>query len=166
MLIFLWAESNGGVIGYQGQLPWHLPADMHFFKTTTTGHTIIAGAKTFASFGRPLPHRKNVVLSHRPAADFPATVTVLDSVAAVRQYASEHAAEHLYVVGGAQLFAELLDDVDQLYRTTIHADYPGDTWMPAIDYAQFEKIGEQVGVRDEQNPVDFVFEQFQRRTIP
>ncbi|PTM22426.1 dihydrofolate reductase [Lactobacillus sp. PFC-70] len=163
MLIYLWAESHGGVIGYQGQLPWHLPADMHFFKTTTTGHTIIAGARTFASFGRPLPHRKNIVVSHRPAANFPADVTVLDSLVAVRTYARAHEAEQLFVVGGAQLFAGLLPDVDQLYRTTIQADFPGDTWMPEIDYSQFTRIGHQVGQTDERNPYPFEFEQFQRK---
>lgn len=163
MLIYLWAESNRGVIGYQGQLPWHLPADMHYFKTTTTGHTVIAGAKTFASFKRPLPNRVNVVVSHRPATDFPAGVIVLGSLAAVRSYAQEHAAEELYVVGGAQLFAGLRADVDRLYRTTIHADFPGDTTMPPIDYEQFEKMGEQVGVQDDRNPYPYEFEQFQRR---
>ncbi|MGP4117618.1 dihydrofolate reductase [Levilactobacillus zymae] len=163
MLIYLWAESHGGVIGYQGHLPWHLPADMHYFKTTTTGHTVIAGAKTFASFGRPLPHRTNVVVSHRAASEFPAGVTVLNSLAAVRQYAADHPQDQLYVVGGAQLFAGLMPDVDRLYRTTIDADFPGDTRMPAIDYTQFAKIGEQVGVRDAANPYDYVFEQFERR---
>ncbi|MDT6980560.1 dihydrofolate reductase [Levilactobacillus zymae] len=163
MLIYLWAESRGGVIGYRGQLPWHLPADMHYFKTTTTGHTVIAGAKTFASFGRPLPHRTNVVVSHRPAGEFPAGVTVLNSLDAVRQYAAARPHELLYVVGGAQLFTGLMADVDRLYRTTIAADFPGDTRMPAIDYAQFTKIGEQVGVRDADNPYDYVFEQFERR---
>lgn len=163
MLIFLWAESNGGVIGYQGQLPWHLPADMHYFKTTTTGHTVIAGAKTFASFGRPLPHRTNVVVSHRDASAFPTGVTVLNSLDAVRQYAQAHSTDQLYVVGGAQLFSGLLNDVDRLYRTTIHADFPGDTWMPTINYDQFIKIGERVGQRDAANPYDFEFERFERR---
>lgn len=163
MLIYLWAQSHGGVIGYRGQLPWHLPADMHYFKTTTTGHTVIAGAKTFASFKRPLPNRKNVVVSHRPATAFPATVTVLNSLTAVRQYAADRPQDLLYVVGGAQLFAGLLDDVDRLYRTTIAADFPGDTRMPAIDYTQFRQIGRQVGQRDAANPYDYVFEQFERR---
>ncbi|MGY5338693.1 dihydrofolate reductase [Levilactobacillus spicheri] len=163
MLIFLWAESEGGVIGYHGHLPWHLPADMHFFKTQTTGHTVIAGAKTFASFKRPLPNRKNVVVSHRPASAFPAGVTVLNSLTAVRQYAAEHASEKLFVVGGATLFSGLSADVDQLYRTQIHATFPGDTVMPAIDYPQFERIGHQPGVRDERNPYDYEFDQFQRK---
>lgn len=162
MLIFLWAEGNNGVIGYHGELPWHLPADMHYFKTSTTGHTVIAGARTFASFHRPLPNRRNVVVSHRPASEFPAGVTVLDSLDAVRAYAAEHVAEQLFVVGGAQLFAGLLDDVDLLYRTTIAADFPGDTWMPTIDYTQFTRIGRQVGIRDDRNPYDYVFEQFKR----
>lgn len=163
MLIFLWAEGNNGVIGNQGTLPWHLPADMHFFKTTTTGQTVIAGRKTFTSFGRPLPNRVNVVVSHQPASTFPAGVTVLDSLAAVRAYAQTHQDQELYVVGGAQLFAGLLPNVDRLYRTKIAADFVGDTWMPVIDYTQFVQTARQVGVRDDRNPYDYVFEQYRRK---
>ncbi|WP_203641134.1 dihydrofolate reductase [Levilactobacillus andaensis] len=164
MLIFLWAESQGHVIGFKGQLPWHLPADMHFFKTVTTGNTIIAGSKTFASFPHALPNRTNVVLTHQPAENFPASVTVLNSLDAVREYAAQRPAEKLFIVGGAKLFDELRDDVDFLYRTTIDAGFDGDTWMPALDYSKFQRINRQPGVRNEKNPYDYVFEQFQRVT--
>lgn len=162
MLIFLWAESQGRVIGLHGGLPWHLPADMHYFKTVTTGHTIVAGSKTFASFPRPLPNRKNIVVSHQPATAFPENVSVLHSLSAVRAYAAARPQEKIFVVGGAQLFAGLLDDVDFLYRTRIDAGFDGDTWMPVIDYSQFTLIDQQPGIRNEKNPYDFVFEQYQR----
>ncbi|MFC6260319.1 dihydrofolate reductase [Levilactobacillus fujinensis] len=162
MLIFLWAESQGHVIGLNGHLPWHLPADMHFFKTVTTGNTIIAGSKTFASFPHALPNRKNVVVTHQAATNFPAGVTVLNSFDAVREYAIQRPNEKLFVVGGAQLFEGLQDDVDFLYRTTIDAGFDGDTWMPALDYSKFQRINWQPGVRNEKNPYDYAFEQFQR----
>ncbi|KRN02551.1 dihydrofolate reductase [Levilactobacillus senmaizukei DSM 21775 = NBRC 103853] len=162
MLIFLWAEGHDGVIGQNGQLPWHLPADMHFFKTATTGHTVIAGAKTFASFKRPLPNRTNVVVTHQAAEKFPDEVVILHSIEAIRGYARERPTEKLFVVGGAQIFAALLDDVDWLYRTVIDADFRGDTWMPAIDYDQFNLVKCQTGMHDAANPYDYRFEQYQR----
>lgn len=163
MLIFLWAEGHNGVIGENGQLPWHLPADMHFFKTVTTGNTIIAGARTYRSFGRPLPHRQNIVVTHQAAANFPENVIVLNSLTAVREYAAAHREEKLFVVGGAQLFIGLQDDVDWLYRTVIDANFTGDTWMPVIDYDKFQLVATQPGIRNDQNPYDYHFEQYQRR---
>ncbi|WP_261809220.1 dihydrofolate reductase [Levilactobacillus humaensis] len=165
MLIFLWAEGNQGVIGQNGQLPWHLPADMHFFKTVTTGNTILAGSRTYASFGRPLPNRQNIVITHQDRTNFPAEVIVLDSIDAVRQYAATHRQDKLFVVGGAQIFEALLPDVDQLYRTVIEADFAGDTWMPAIDYSQFKLTATQPGVRNEKNPYEYRFEQYQRYSV-
>ncbi|WP_367294945.1 dihydrofolate reductase [Levilactobacillus yonginensis] len=162
MLIFLWAESQGHVIGHRGELPWHLPADMHFFKTVTTGNTIVAGARTFASFPSALPNRTNVVVTHHDASEFPAGVIVLNSLDAVRDYARERPEEKIFVVGGAQIFTGLLDDVDLLYRTTIDAGFDGDTWMPTIDYSRFQRINRQPGIRNEKNPYDYTFEQFQR----
>ncbi|WP_125583131.1 dihydrofolate reductase [Levilactobacillus cerevisiae] len=163
MLIYLWAESQGKVIGFQGGLPWHLPADMHYFKTVTTGNTIVAGAKTFASFPKPLPNRTNVVVTHQPTTAFPTGVTVLDSLDAVRAYAAQRPDEKIFVVGGAQIFAGLINDVDYLYRTVIHAGFDGDTWMPAIDYTKFQLIDTQPGIRNAKNPYDFAFEQYQRK---
>jgi len=163
MLIFLWAEGHNGVIGQNGQLPWHLPADMHFFKTVTTGNTIVAGARTYKSFGRPLPNRQNIVVTHQPADNFPDTVIVLDSLDAVRVYAAAHSDEKIFVVGGAQLFVGLQDDVDFLYRTVIDANFTGDTWMPVIDYEKFQLIATQPGIRNDKNPYNYHFEQYQRR---
>lgn len=162
MLIYLWAESQGHVIGLRGGLPWHLPADMHYFKTVTTGHTIIAGAKTFASFPNVLPNRKNIVVTHQPATNFPEDVVVLDSLDAVRAYAAARPDEKIFIIGGAQLFAGLIADVDYLYRTVIDAGFDGDTWMPAIDYTKFQLIDTQPGVRNEKNPYTYAFEQYQR----
>ena len=87
---------------------------------------------------------------------------MLDSFDAVRQYAAQRPTEKLFVVGGAQLFNGLQADVDFLYRTTIDAGFDGDTWMPALDYSKFQRINRQPGVRNEKNPYDYVFEQFQR----
>jgi len=163
MLIFLWAEGHNGVIGKNGHLPWHLPADMHFFKTVTTGNTIVAGSRTYHSFGRPLPNRQNIVVTHQPASHFPSEVIVLNTLTAVREYAAKHRDEKIFVVGGAQLFIALLDDVDFLYRTVIDANFTGDTWMPGIDYEKFQLIATQPGIRNEKNPYDYHFEQYQRR---
>ncbi|USS89624.1 dihydrofolate reductase [Fructilactobacillus cliffordii] len=155
MLAFIWAEAHQHVIGKDGTLPWHLPDDMHFFKDQTTGHPILAGSRTFASFGRPLPHRKNMVLTRQPADHFPMGVEVFPTTTSFLQYANEHQDELIFVVGGSQVFKALLPDVDQLYRTVIDADVDGDTWMPHIDYSQFELVQERPGATDSQYPHHF-----------
>ncbi|USS85366.1 dihydrofolate reductase [Fructilactobacillus myrtifloralis] len=155
MLAFIWAEAQNQIIGNQGTLPWHLPDDMHFFKEQTTGHPILAGSKTYASFGRPLPHRQNLVLTHQPATNFPAEVQVFHTPASFLQYAKEHDDELIFVVGGSQIFRLLLPEVTWLYRTVIAADVAGDTRMPPIDYHQFTLVQERPGATPAEYPHHF-----------
>ncbi|USS87417.1 dihydrofolate reductase [Fructilactobacillus hinvesii] len=155
MLAFIWAEAHQHVIGKDGTLPWHLPDDMHFFKEQTTGHPILAGRTTFESFGRPLPHRENMVLTRQPATDFPAGVEVFPTTTSFLRYANEHQDELIFVVGGSQIFRLFRSEVTWLYRTVIDADVSGDTWMPEIDYVQFNLVKEWPGEAGEQYPHHF-----------
>ena len=163
MIALIWAEDRNGLIGNQGQLPWHLPADMQRFKTLTTGHHVVMGRKTFMGFKRPLPRRTNWVLSRQPKLVLPSEVHQLPDVAAIQTLAVTHPDEPIFVIGGAVVFAAVLPIADYLYRTRIDAAFQGDTWMPAIDYSQWQLLDQQVGTVDEKNQYPYEFDDFKRR---
>lgn len=162
MIALIWAEDQNGLIGANGQLPWHLPADMHHFKTLTTGHDVVMGRKTFDGFKRPLPRRTNWVLSHQDLA-LPAGVHRLPDLDALQALNVRAGTEEVFVIGGAGVFAAVLPLADRLYRTRIAHAFQGDTWMPTIDYQQWQLVEHQDGTVDDKNLVPFHFDNFTRR---
>lgn len=135
-IAFVWAEDEAGWIGKNGQLPWHLPADLRHFKEVTINHPIVMGANTYRSIGRPLPHRDNIVVSHHPIND--ARVITVGSVAELadllrRQYTDQE----VCIIGGAGLFKQTISMVNVLHRTVVAGDHHGDVQMIPIDYAQW-----------------------------
>lgn len=124
------AVAENGVIGRDGDLPWHISADLKFFKETTTGHPIIMGRKTHQSIGRALPGRKNIVISRDPdfAVDDVVVVGDLDSALAAAGDAAE-----VMVIGGAQIYALALPRADRVYLTEVHVTADGDTLFPDLD---------------------------------
>jgi dihydrofolate reductase len=160
MISFIWAEDQNGLIGANGQLPWHLADDMKYFKRTTMGHPIVSGARTFRSYNRPLPGRENIVVSRQH--DFPEGVVVVSSIADLNRLITANPGQNYFVTGGANLFSQLLTQVDRLYRTKIAHSFTGDTYMPTIDYANFKLVSSIDGIVNEQNPYPHVFEVFER----
>lgn len=126
-LIGIVAMTPERVIGDQGTLPWHLPADLAFFKKTTMGHTIIMGRKTFDSIGRPLPKRKNIVLTRDATWSHPGVevITRPEDLSALLS-----ADEVAYVIGGAEIYKAFLRQTQELLITHVKQTYPGDTWFP------------------------------------
>ncbi|KRN43449.1 dihydrofolate reductase [Fructilactobacillus fructivorans] len=163
MLAYIWAEASNHVIGKNGKLPWHLPDDMQFFKDQTINHQILAGKRTYDSFGRPLPKRKNLVLTHFSQADFPAGVKVFKTIDEFLQYAKGYPNEVIFVVGGTSVFKELLPYVDYLYRTSINHGFNGDVRMIDIDYSQFELEQQIPGKVDKNNIYPHTFDVFKRK---
>src|SRR5690606_3178604 len=126
-----------GVIGRDNALPWRLPADLKRFRRITIGHPIVMGRRSYEAIGRPLPGRTNIVVTRR--ADYTAPgCTVVHSLeeALARAAASPEA----FVIGGAQLYAEALPRAYRLYLTRVHAEIPGDTLFPAVDWASWREI--------------------------
>lgn len=162
-MIFIWAEDQQHAIGHKGQLPWHLPADMAFFKQHTIGNTLISGSRTFASYKKPLPHRKNIVLTTRTATDYPSNVAVLHSAAEVVAYEQDHPDETVMISGGANVFKSLLPYVDTLLRTRVLHTFKADTYMPEIDYSRFKLVESATREPDDKNPYGLVFERWERR---
>lgn len=125
------ARANNGVIGRDGGLPWHLPADLRHFKAVTMGKPIIMGRRTFESIGRPLPGRHNIVLTR---GDWTADgVTVVADLAAAFAAAGE--VDEIAIIGGAAVYAAALPFAWRVYLTEVHATPAGDTMLPAFDPA-------------------------------
>jgi dihydrofolate reductase len=139
------ASARNGVIGHQDDIPWHLPDDFRHFKRTTMGHALVMGRKTFESIGRPLPGRRNIVVT-RNAAYSADGVEVVHSLHEAFARAREHApegfqpsepAERCFVIGGATLYEPAMALADVLHWTRVEADPKGDAFFPAPDPAQW-----------------------------
>ena len=130
------AMAHNRVIGKDNQMPWHLPDDLKHFKAVTMGKPVVMGRKTFESIGRPLPGRLNIVISRNPELKIEG-VTCVTSFEAAKAAAGE--CEELMVIGGGQLYAEILPAADTLYLTEIDLAVEGDTQFPAWDAAEWQQ---------------------------
>ncbi|WP_429129004.1 type 3 dihydrofolate reductase [Aeromonas veronii] len=156
------AMAHDRVIGKDNQMPWHLPADLAHFKRVTLGKPVLMGRKTFESIGRPLPGRRNLVISRNP--DYQAEgIEVVGSVEAALALLAGSSVEELMVIGGGHLYAEMLQIADCLYLTQIDLAVEGDTRFPAFDDDQWQRIACESHPADEKNPHPYSFETWQRR---
>lgn len=146
-------------IGIRNTLPWRLPEDLAFFKRTTTGHPIIMGRKTFDSIGRPLPNRRNIVITRNPGWMHEG-VERAGSLQEAVQLAGDGEA---FVIGGAQIYVDALPLATQLVVTEIDADFECDAFFPAIDTAVWSEVSRQAHHSDSAE-LDYAFVIYQRRT--
>jgi dihydrofolate reductase len=134
------AVARNGVIGIDGGLPWRLPDDLRRFKELTLGHVLVMGRKTYESIGHPLPARTTIVVTRNPAWD-PGSVDV--RLAASVEDAVEAAAAldpEVFVVGGAQVYADALRLADRLELTWVDAEPEGDTRFPEVDWDEWREL--------------------------
>ncbi len=131
-LTLIAAVARNDVIGLDNTLPWRLPEDLKRFKALTLGHPIIMGRKTWASLGRPLPGRTNIVVSRDPdyATEGATTVRSLEQAIAV---AATTGTDEIFVIGGAEIYRQTLPLAQRLQLTEIDSDFAGDTYFPTID---------------------------------
>ncbi|QXB53152.1 type 3 dihydrofolate reductase [Aeromonas sp. FDAARGOS 1415] len=155
------AMAHDRVIGLDNQMPWHMPADLAHFKRVTLGKPVLMGRKTFESIGRPLPGRRNLVISRNPAYQAEG-VEVIDSVEAALALLGE-GVDELMVIGGGHLYGQLLPRADRLYLTRIDLAVAGDTRFPAFDDEQWRLVESEAHSADEKNPHPYRFETWQRR---
>ncbi|MFM5317539.1 MAG: type 3 dihydrofolate reductase [Aeromonas veronii] len=156
------AMAHDRVIGKDNQMPWHLPADLAHFKRVTLGKPVLMGRKTFESIGRPLPGRRNLVISRNP--DYQAEgIEVVGSVEAALALLAGSSVEELMVIGGGHLYAEMLPSADCLYLTQIDLAVEGDTRFPAFDDGQWQRVDCESHPADEKNPHPYSFETWLRR---
>ena len=124
------AMAANRVIGRDNALPWHLPADLAHFKRVTWGHPVVMGRRTYESIGKPLPGRKNIVVTRNRAFQAPGC-TVAPSLEAAWRAAGD--ADEVCVIGGTSLFEETLPLADVIHLTEVEADVPGDTYFPEFE---------------------------------
>jgi dihydrofolate reductase len=161
MISFVWAMDQNGVIGKNNSLPWHLPADLKFFKETTMGHPIVMGRKTYESIGKPLPGRENIVLT-RDVSYTAEGCIVFHEIEDILHYADEKKVE-VMVTGGAEVFKMFLPFVDRLYVTKIYESFEGDTYIPEIPWEKFSLTSNEKGPKNEKNPYDYEFQIYERK---
>ncbi|WP_224268852.1 dihydrofolate reductase [Haloprofundus salinisoli] len=163
-LVLIAAVAENGVIGADGDIPWHYPDDLAHFKRTTTGHPVVVGRRTYESIVRqisgPLPGRTNVVLSRREM-DLPDGAVRAASVDAALERASEAVCdgecdEPIFVIGGETVYEQFLPRANRLVLTELHETFEGDTEFPAFDRDSWTEVE-----RDEHDAFDFV--EYRRR---
>jgi len=160
MLSIIVATDLSGCIGIENKLPWHLPADLAYFKKATTGHTVVMGRKTFDSIGRPLPNRKNVVLT-RDQEWIKDGVEVVHSVEELIKSFSLNE-EEVFIIGGSQLYKACLPHAKRIYRTLIHGNFNGDAYFPVVDESEWKLISNQKGNVDKKNLYEHEFMIFEK----
>lgn len=151
------AMANNRVIGKNNQMPWHLPADLQHFKTITLGKPIIMGRKTYESIGRPLPGRKNIVISHNSnyKLDGCETVTSLEkALKLVNNF------EEVMIIGGGFLYAQTLHHANKLYLTFIDLDIDGDTIFPDFEKLNIKEVKRDKYLKDEKNIYNYEFVEY------
>ncbi|OIR25470.1 type 3 dihydrofolate reductase [Bathymodiolus thermophilus thioautotrophic gill symbiont] len=154
------AMDDKQLIGKNNALPWHLPADLGYFKKTTTGKTVLMGRKTYESIGRPLPNRRNVIISRN--ANFQADgCEVVASIGAALKLAKND--NEVMIMGGASFYEQILPSVDRLYITQIEGEFEGDAHFPAFDRNKFIETCRESHAADEKNPHAYHFTVLDRK---
>lgn len=152
ILSLLVAATDERVIGRDNKMPWHLPADLRRFRLLSMGKPVVMGRKTHESIGKPLPGRRNIVLTRNPAwcTEGCETVTSLDAALALAPDAEE-----IVIIGGGEIFRLALPLADRLYYTHIHSRIPGDAWFPEVDWRQWQAVRHEAG-EDGDLPYEYV----------
>jgi dihydrofolate reductase len=142
-LVLVAAVAENGVIGRDGGLPWRLGSDLKRFRAVTLGHPVVMGRRTFLSFGKPLQHRTNIVISRDPDFAMPGIVVVADLATALtvaQGDALRRGADAIIIGGGAGLYADTIGCAARLEITRVHACPEGDTKFPDIDPARWREV--------------------------
>ena len=159
MVSIIVAIAQNGTIGDKNALLWHIKEDMRFFRTTTSGHPVIMGRKTFESLGsKPLPKRTNIVIT-RADREFEGALTAHSLEEAIRMAGED---QEIFIMGGAQIYREALSVADRMYITHVECDYEGDTSFPEVDYSQWKLVDVVRHERGEEYEYPFEFRTYDR----
>ena len=154
------AASSNNVIGRDGGLPWHLPDDLRQFKRLTTGKPVIMGRRTFESIGKPLPDRRNIVMTRDP--DFAAHgCEIVSSPSEALDLVDD--SEETMIIGGGLVYHDFMPLADRIYLTRVQADVEGDTHFPDIDEAEWRRVSSEHHAADDAHRYAFDVMVFERR---
>jgi dihydrofolate reductase len=156
------AMAENRVIGRDNRLPWYLPADLRHFKQLTVGKPVLMGRKTHESIGRALPQRINIVITRDRSYRAPGCVVVY-SIESALKAAEGH--EEAMVIGGTDLYRQLLPTADRIYLTLVHAGFEGDARFPEINQGEWREVERIDCAPDEKNPWPYSFIRLERVTF-
>lgn len=153
------AISSNNAIGKDNQLLWHLPADLKHFKNITSGHTIIMGRKTYDSIGKPLPNRRNIVITRQKGLQIEG-IEVVHSLAEALSLCKQ---EEVYIIGGAEIYRQAISLCDKIELTRVHQYFDADAFFPELDNATWEEVWKEDHLPDEKNKFAYTFSTLERR---
>jgi len=165
MISLIWAMDNNRLIGANNQMPWaisDIPADMAWFRQHTLGKPVLMGRKTFESIGKPLPQRRNIILSRQKDL----TIEGCEVIHSLDDAVSMFQDDELMVMGGAEIYALALPYADKLYITHINHVFEGDAWFPELNMRQWQVTFSEQHQPDENNQYPYTFEIYQKCGMP
>ncbi len=146
------AENNA--IGKNNELLWHLPKDLKFFKQVTSGNTVIMGRKTYDSIGKPLPNRRNIVISKQPNLVIAGAEVFNSLETALKNCIHE---KEIFIIGGASIYKEVLPFCNRIYLTKVHHSFNADVYFPEANFSDWKILSEENHYKDEKHLYDFTF---------
>lgn len=155
------AAAQNWVIGQDNQIPWHLPADLRYFKDLTLYHYVIMGRKTFQSLGKPLVKRSNVIITRDPFY-ISSSCQIARSVEEALEMATDAEETEAFIIGGAEIFRLSMRLWDRLYLTEVDLQPEGDIVMPEPVWSEWKLISEEAHLADDKNPANYKFKIFDR----
>ncbi len=156
MIKIIVAISKNRVIGDSNKLIWHLPSDLKRFKEITTGHPIVMGRKTYQSIGRPLPNRRNIIVTRDEEFEVEGCEVVNSIEEALLLTNSD-----CFIIGGGEIYKQSLNLAEQIYMTQIDEEFEGDTTFPELDRSWYVSKKEDF-LSDEKNPYNYSFTFYER----
>ena len=156
------AVAENGVIGNNGQLPWHISTDLKLFKKITKGGAVLMGRKSFESIGRPLPDRTNIIITRQE--DYPADdIIVSDSIEEAISIANALEYKEIFIIGGAEIFAQSEPYWDKIYYTLVHLKPEGDTFFPEVEWQDWHQVSVEHFPQGERDDAPITFSVFERK---
>lgn len=154
------ATDLNNAIGFNNELLWHMPADLKFFKKTTTGHTVIMGRKTFESVGKPLPNRRNIIITRKQdyMVDGAEVTHSVDEALALC-----NAEDETFIIGGAEIYGQSIEYCDRIYLTLIYGEFEADTFFLPLSNDLWQLTSESHHKADDKNPFDYNFMIYERK---
>lgn len=153
------ATSKNNVIGKEGGIPWHLSSDLKRFKALTTGHPIVMGRRTFESIGRPLPGRRNIVISNSVNA-----IEGCDVIKSVDDLLNDKSLDGMiFIIGGGEIYKQFLPYAKKVYLTEVETEIAdGDTFFPELNPMEWIEVGRESHEADEKNDFNYSFVDYER----
>ena len=155
------AMGRNRAIGLRGRMPWHLPAELQHFKATTMGKPVVMGRKTWESIGRPLPGRRNLVVTRTPGYE----AAGCDVVSSLNDMLALLQGEEIMVIGGGELYRQTLSLAKRMVLTMVDCAPDADTWFPRWDETEWRLESERTVVADERNQYDFTVRDWRRVSV-